>query len=73
MSYAGHDHALPSGRAARTNRELDEAAERYLEEAGRDPAAALLRALAEGHSISRLVSRVFNRSEKLEHGTQRAA
>ena len=72
MTNAGHNRALPHGRAKGTDRELDEAAERYLHEAGGDPAAALLKALAEGHVVSRLVSRVFNRSEQMER-IQRAA
>jgi hypothetical protein len=71
MSNAGHS-ALPDGKAAGSDCELDEAADRYLHEAGGDPAAALLRALAEGHVISRLVSRVFDRSEQMER-IQRAA
>jgi hypothetical protein len=66
MTYAGYNRALPTGRANGTDCELDEAAERYLHEAGGDPAAALLKALAEGHVVSRLVSRVFNRSEQME-------
>jgi hypothetical protein len=66
MTDAGHNLVLPSGRAKGTDRELDEAAERYLHEAGGDPAAALLTALAEGHVVSRLVSRVFTRSEQME-------
>jgi hypothetical protein len=73
MSDAGDERALPVSKRAATDHELDEAAERYLDEACGDPAAALLKALSEGHAISRLVSRVFHRSEQMEHGTLRAA
>lgn len=65
MTDAGHNLILPSGRAKGTDRELDEASKRYLHEAGGDPAAALLKALAEGHVVSRLASNVFSRSEQM--------
>jgi hypothetical protein len=73
MSDVGRKPVLYKGRARLTGRELDELAEAYLEDAMGDPAAALLLALADGHVVSRLVSRVFARSASLEVGVQRAA